>query len=156
MVMDNEKPRRSEESLSLRQLSRKVAIGDGCWEFTGTPHPNGYGYFTVAKKRRSTHRAIYELLVGPVPAGLVLDHLCRNRSCARPSHLEPVTQRVNVLRGEGLAAKQARQTHCKRGHVFDAANTYHHPRRANGRHCRRCNAAATVKYKLGKARGGVS
>jgi hypothetical protein len=69
------------------------------------------------------HRWSYEALVGPIPPGLEIDHLCRVRNCVNPSHLEPVTKAVNILRGESMSARHARQTHCKSGHPFDAENT---------------------------------
>jgi hypothetical protein len=82
------------------------------------------------------HRWVYEQLVGPIPAGLVLDHLCRNPACVRPMHLEPVTQQENILRGQGLAAANAVKTECSRGHPYTEANTY---RRPDGyRDCREC------------------
>jgi hypothetical protein len=72
---------------------------------------------------RRAHRVAFEWLVGPVPKGLVLDHLCRNRGCVNPSHLEPVTQQVNTLRGAGPAARNANKAHCKWGHEFTPENT---------------------------------
>ena len=80
--------------------------------------PNGEGYIrrTIGRKGYSNHRLAYECAYGPIPQGLVIDHLCRNRSCANPAHLEAVTDRVNILRGEGVAVANARKTHCKRGH----------------------------------------
>jgi hypothetical protein len=77
-----------------------------------------------------------ELFVGPIPEGLVIDHLCRNRGCINPTHMEPVTNAENVLRGEGPTAVNARKTHCKRGHPFDDVNTYVY---AKGRACRMCH-----------------
>lgn len=106
-----------------------------CWEWTAS-RPAGYGHFALNGRPVQAHRFAYEALIGPIPAGLDLDHLCRVRRCVNPAHLEPVTRGVNVLRGEGLSAKQARQTHCKRGHPFDAENTHVG---ANGkRYCRIC------------------
>lgn len=111
----------------------------GCWTWQATISGGGYGYVTVDGRQRVAHRVMYELLVGEIPAGTELDHLCRNRSCVNPAHLEPVTHRVNVRRGVGLAARNARATHCGRGHAFDEANTRI---RANGsRYCRACDRA---------------
>lgn len=114
--------------------------GDGgCWLWTGAKTSNGYGYLNTDGGRRLAHRFSYESLVGPIPAGLQLDHLCRVRHCVNPTHLEPVTQRENVLRGEGLSAANARKTHCSRGHEYTPENTYIY---AEGRrHCRPCALA---------------
>ncbi|PSJ29819.1 HNH endonuclease [Streptosporangium nondiastaticum] len=118
----------------------KVTRTAGCWTWTGSVKPNGYGQFRVGKRVRTAHRVAYELAHGEIPDGLVIDHLCRRRDCVRPDHLEAVTQRINVRRGISSAAHRARQTHCCRGHAFDAANTYVAP---NGtRKCRRCRATA--------------
>ncbi len=87
---------------------------DDCWEWLACC-VEGYGQFFVANgKRVKAHRFAYELLVGTIPDGLTLDHLCRNRKCCNPSHLEPVTVAENVLRGEGPCAQNARRTHCRR------------------------------------------
>jgi hypothetical protein len=93
------------------------------------------------------HRYGYELQVGSVPDGLTLDHLCRNRACVRASHLEPVTSKVNILRGEGLAAKNAAKTHCDNGHLFSEANTL---RTSIQRVCRICGAEKQARYRLRK------
>lgn len=94
---------------------------EGCWLWTGYLDRGGYGFTRCAGKHAHVHRFIYESLVGPVPLGLELDHLCRVRACANPAHLEPVDHRENVLRSPiGLAAINARKTHCKRGHPFNA------------------------------------
>jgi hypothetical protein len=82
------------------------------------------------------YRITYETLVGPVPNGLELDHLCRVRACVNPGHLEPVTHRVNTLRGETVAARNARATHCPAGHPYDEVNTY--ADRLGRRSCREC------------------
>lgn len=123
-----------------RFLDKVTPTAGGCWKWTGSVKPNGYGQVRVGIRVRTAHRVAYELAHGEIPDGLVIDHLCRRRDCVRPDHLEAVTQRVNVRRGTSAAARRARQTHCCRGHVFDAANTYVAP---NGtRKCRRCRAAA--------------
>lgn len=92
----------------------------GCWLWIGAVNSDGYGHVRCkiagAWKTRGAHRQIYLELRGPLPQHLTLDHLCRIRSCVNPAHLDPVPHRVNILRGEGFAAKLLRRTHCRRGH----------------------------------------
>lgn len=109
----------------------------GCWNWTAARDKLGYGYFGISRSKNvMAHRWSYEHHVGPIPEGLVIDHLCRNASCVNPAHLEPVTQRENILRGTSPMAHQARRTHCPQGHPYDEINTYID---AKGmRHCRRC------------------
>jgi HNH endonuclease len=108
---------------------------DGCWEFTeGTA--NGYGLYHVATKKVYAHRFAYTALIGEIPAGLDLDHLCRNRLCANPWHLEPVTRGVNVLRGQTLAAANLLKTHCPQGHPYTPENLVRSEKK--GRKCRTC------------------
>ena len=98
----------------------KVRITPGCWLWTGALNRCGYGNFRILGRTRSAHRVAYELERGPVPEGLDIDHLCRNRACVNPAHMEPVTTQVNVLRGESFAAKHAARTHCRCGHELGA------------------------------------
>jgi HNH endonuclease len=107
-----------------------------CWVWTATTNKKGYGRFNIGGKLHQAHRVAYELLIGPVPAGLLPDHLCRNSSCVNPAHLEIVTNRENTLRGAGASASNARKTHCPKGHPYDRANTYRRP--DGGRECRIC------------------
>src|SRR5438552_200174 len=99
----------------------------------------GYGHFITYEGERqgSAHQFTYELLIGEVPKGLELDHLCRNRLCCNPTHLEPVTRRENLLRSPTIVARHAAQTHCIYGHLLDGENLY---RWRNGRYCRMCRA----------------
>lgn len=90
------------------KLTHKIQLSySGCWLWLGEINRNGYGRVWVSGKRLMAHRHLYERLVGPIPEGLVLDHLCRNRSCCNPAHMDPVTVRVNTLRGEAVLFKKA-------------------------------------------------
>ena len=99
----------------------------GCWVWNGKPNKQGYGQTKVGGRNGSVilaHLAVWRHLVGPVPDGLVLDHLCRRPLCVNPEHLEPVTDRVNVVvRGTGVTAQNARKTHCPKHHPYDEQNT---------------------------------
>ena len=117
----------------------KVRKGDGCWEWTAGQSKAGYGLFWLDGGMRSAHRVAYELEHGPIPDGLQIDHLCRNRLCVRASHMEAVTQRENVRRGEG-GRHHAVKTHCPQGHAYDAENTYVKNGRRNCRTCQRDSA----------------
>jgi len=94
----------------------------GCWEWTGPRRGKGYGCFGVDRRKVQAHRFAYEMLVGDIPEGLNLDHLCRNLICVNPRHLEPVTNRENILRGINFIADQAKKTHCKNGHELSGDN----------------------------------
>jgi len=129
-------PRRDIRERFMEKVS--VVAETGCWEWLGY-RENGYGRFSVstASLSQKAHRVSYELHVGPIPEGLTLDHLCRNRACVNPAHLEPVPFATNVLRGESPPASNARKTHCPKGHPYDDENTLINP--TNGyRGCRAC------------------
>lgn len=116
----------------------KVAVGDECWTWTASGNGQGYGKFYASGKPVYAHRYAYELLVGRIPEGLSLDHLCRNPGCVNPDHLEPVTHAENLKRGDHFTRNAARlKTHCKHGHEFTAENTYIIPS-TGSRHCRTC------------------
>lgn len=108
----------------------------GCWLWLGAINHDGYGRLRIDGHSWFVHRLAYEILVGPIPKGLELDHKCRVRCCANPGHLEPVTHHENIMRGEGEAARHARKTHCKHGHRFTPENTYVDPK--GYRICRQC------------------
>lgn len=121
----------------LDRLSNRFTVGDGCWEWTAGRTGGGYGAIMVEGRQSTAHRVVYEVFVGPIPIGLDLDHLCRNRGCVRPDHLEPVTRRENLLRGETLAARHAAKTHCDAGHELTVENVYERKDKP-GRMCREC------------------
>ena len=132
------RPFRSHEEWE-RSFWTHVKKTDTCWNWTPASGRNGYGRFRALgeSRRKMVHRIAYELLVGPVPLGLQLDHLCRNRACVNPAHLEPVTHRENVLRGVSRTAVNALKTHCINGHKFTEENTYVGAR--GWRECRTCH-----------------
>lgn len=116
----------------------------GCWQWTAGKLTSGYGSFRVGNRAHVAHKYAYEALRGPVPEGKQLDHLCRNRACVNPDHLEPVPQRVNCLRGISLPALNARKTHCIHGHEFTPSNTYVNPKGHRG--CRICRASRKAEW----------
>lgn len=107
-----------------------------CWEWTGSRNKDGYGTFGLRRKNRFAHVVAWTIEHGPIPDHLEIDHLCRNRACVRPQHMELVTHRENLLRGKTVTGLNAAKTHCKRGHPFDDENTIIVQ---GGRQCRACN-----------------
>jgi hypothetical protein len=130
-----------------RVLARSVAGPGGCLIYTGSLNKYGYGNVgvKVADKwiTKKAHRVVYEALVGPIPEGLFLDHLCRIRSCCNPAHLEPVTHLENVRRGQGNQYKN--RTDCSAGHPYTPENT----RLRNGKErvCLACERRRKEKQK---------
>lgn len=132
-----------------------------CWLWTGNKIPAGYGQFRIGSMADGTrrfamaHRIAYELSIGPIPAALVLDHLCRTPLCCNPDHLEPVTRGENVRRGKtgkpetnGGAIFNRAKEHCRNGHPYSTANTYVNP--DGHRSCKICSRLASQNYKIRK------
>jgi hypothetical protein len=133
--------------LPERFWSKVCVSANGCWEWTASRH-QGYGQFRINAPRavRGAHRISYEALIGPVVKGLDLDHLCRNRACCNPAHLEPVTRRENLLRGQTLPSAQTLRTHCPSGHPYDGENLILHKTESGfARECRICVQARDRK-----------
>jgi hypothetical protein len=125
-----------------RNLWRRVrGVGDDCWLWIG-PTKDGYGHYCAwdsdsgRKVNLRAHRAVWELLRGPIASGLQLDHLCRNTLCVNPAHLEPVTPIENLRRSSCPSANNMRKTSCMRGHALDGDNLYVTP--SGYRQCREC------------------
>ncbi len=122
---------------------------DGCWFWTGTISNAGYGTMKVFGGYALAHRLSYELFVGPIPDGLVIDHKCDNRPCVNFKHLKPATYQENILRGKGLAAQNAQKTHCPKNHLLSGPNL----RIYSGR--RVCHTCSVASQRLGRRQRGV-
>ena len=120
----------------------KVKKGRGCWEWTASKNPRGYGLFRIGKSSLHASRVSVAISKGwGEVEGKDVDHLCRNKSCVRPEHLEAVTHKENILRGEGLAAHNARKTNCLRGHPFTGQNVV-----VDKRGKRRCRSCERIRW----------
>jgi hypothetical protein len=111
------------------ELKYEAVPEAGCWLWTGAISQHGYGRFYFRGKAEAAHRASYILYRSEIPEGLEIDHLCRTRNCVNPDHLEPVTPKVNRLRGYGWAGIHSRRTHCPKGHQLVSDRYHGHKRR---------------------------
>lgn len=143
---------------------KKVIIKDcgyssPCWHWTGSLNNNGYASFRIKPHKTSGHRAVYLQMVGEIKEGLVIDHMCRNRACMNPTHLQAVTQKQNLSTAIGLGEKgmvylakineiHKAKTHCPQGHKYTDANTYWEERGTfKSRHCKTCRDANVRKLR---------
>jgi len=127
----------------LERFFTHVEIAD-CWEWTAGLGAGGYGKFKYRYSTVLAHRWLWLELVGPIPDGMHLDHLCRNRRCVNPDHLEVVTPKTNILRGAGLAAQNTKKTICPSGHAFTEQNTY---LGGDRRTCRQCSREKQRRFR---------
>lgn len=119
-----------------------------CIVWVGHRDRGGYGRFQMGDFCDLAHRFSYRAWNGPIPSGMEIDHLCRNRWCVNPEHLEAVTGTVNIMRGVGVTAQNAKKTHCKHGHEFTAKNTYVYTIGGHvSRYCRACRKAADSTHR---------
>lgn len=131
---------------SLERVLEQLDRSGDCWLPTSRLNSDGYAVVSVAGHQHRLHRFVYELLVGPIPEGMHLDHLCRVRHCANSAHLEPVTCKINLDRSPFSANSQNQaKTYCDSGHPFDEANTY--IRKDGTRACRTCVRLATRRWR---------
>lgn len=127
---------------------------DACWSWLGSINSHGYGQFRLtgcrASRRENAHRVAYKLARGPIPDGLVLDHLCRNRACCNPAHLEAVSHAENILRGANTM-----KAYCPRGHEMTPENTRERRGRRECRQCIRDKRSASKDWRSGKHKARV-
>ncbi len=124
----------------IQRFWEQVDKSGDCWQWLRPAGNKGYGQFWFEGRMRATHRLSYELTKGNVPEGLQLDHLCRNKLCVNPDHLEPVTMAENLRRSP---LSNVNKTHCKRGHEFTPDNIVKVP---GGRACKVCRRATWRKW----------
>lgn len=127
-----------------------------CWEWRGSKGSSGYGRFQVNNRQWLAHRFSYTLFVGDIPEGLVIDHLCRNKICVNPEHLEIVEHRENTRRGDAGKAtgrKQSAKTHCPKGHPYSGRNLL---QSSKCRQCRTCQNERSREYQRRKRRASTT
>lgn len=145
----NAKYNQRDEPPADRFATKLRPTATGCIEWTGTVTPKGYGLFYDGTKMVAAHRWAYQQTISPIPDGLQIDHLCRNRRCVNVAHLEVVTAKENQARSP---FDPERRTHCPSGHEYTDANTYRRPG-TNSRACRACHKRRNEVYQA-KLRSG--
>lgn len=132
-----------------RFMAKVMILPSGHWMWTGATASEGrYGSSAYRGTTRPAHVVAWILFRGEDPSGLDVDHLCRTTLCVNPEHLQPKSHQANVLAGDSITARQARQTHCKRGHLFDEINT--RITSTGGRYCRACDRARYAEKRAQK------
>lgn len=150
--MGEHKPRRS-TSVKDRILGNIRVDENGCWRWQRYKHVAGYGWMWVGNgKCDFVHRAAYQIWKGPIPDGLVIDHLCRVRDCCNPDHLEVVTYSENTMRGDTVPVRRKNATHCDRNHRYTPETT--HISASGNRRCKICRRASQkIYYRRRRAAG---
>ncbi|NWA62995.1 HNH endonuclease [Pantoea sp. B9002] len=135
-------------TLEERLLS-KVAKNpnSGCWEFTGSLYKNGYGQIWNGARAEQAHRVAYRFYVAEIPADKEIDHLCKNRRCVNPKHLDIVTHQENIARSNTVMGENARKTHCMRGHPLEGENLI-----ITKQKTRQCRICSNMRARNAKAR----
>jgi len=135
-------------TIQLHRFQNKIEIDllEGCWLWSGGISLDGYGRVKINNKDYRAHRISYEYWKGDIPNNLELDHLCRNRSCVNPQHLQAVTHKENMKRGISLQTMNSKKTHCLQGHEYNNINTYMTP--TGSRDCRICRRKSQILHQL--------
>jgi hypothetical protein len=143
--------------LSERIKNSVVISPSECWEWTKHLTPTGYAQISIgsrpdnSRQNINAHRVSYRVFVGPIKDGMQIDHLCRNRACVNPGHLEQVTCKENIHRSNAVYKRLMAKTHCPQGHEYSEQNTYFSPTPHGGvsRSCKTCCKARTKqRYKM--------
>lgn len=137
---------------AIERLAKKFFIANnGCWEWIGAKTAEGYGTAVVSYKQTSAHRHLYQSVHGLLPKNIQLDHLCKNKGCVNPKHLEPVTAHENLMRSDSMSAINNRKIQCINGHEFSENNTYYRWRKnRRERDCKTCRKDAVYRFNLKK------
>lgn len=135
----------STESRLLSKVEKDLETG--CWNFTGSRLPSGYGILWNGKRPTGAHRISFQLFRGEIPLSMEIDHICNNRACVNPDHLQAISHKENILKSSALMGVNARKTHCKRGHPLDGENLHVTPLGA-----RQCKACLRMHARNAKAR----